>query len=154
MGRGRPNRVFLSERLTFKEISMGRPNRVLLSDSRSKKFPWDGQTEFCWANCSLKFSWDGQTEFRWVTRGQRNFHGTAKPSFAERLAVKEIFMGRPNRVSLSDSRSKKFPWDSQTVFRWAIHGYLGQISKNLGLRQIFGKFSTHFFLIPGLWSEV
>jgi hypothetical protein len=30
--------------------------------------------------------------------------GVTKPTFAERFTVKEIFMGWPNRLSLSDSR--------------------------------------------------
>jgi len=37
--------------------------------------------------------------------------------FAEQFTVKEIFMGQPNRDLLSNSRSKKFSWDSQTAIR-------------------------------------
>jgi antirestriction protein len=94
-----------AEQFTVKEIFMGQPNHDSLSDSQSKKF-----------------SWDSQTAIRWAIHGQRNFHGTAKPRFAEQFTVKEIFMGQPNCVSLSNSRSKKFSWDSQTAIRWAIHG--------------------------------
>jgi hypothetical protein len=70
--------------------------------------------------------------------------GVTKPTFAQRFTVKEIFMGWPNRLSLSDSRSKKFSWGDQTDFRWAIHGYLGlgQISRKSGLRQILTKMAT------------
>jgi hypothetical protein len=49
---------------------MGQPNRDSLSNSRSKKF-----------------SWDSQTAIRLAIHGLKNFHGTAKPRFAEQFTV-------------------------------------------------------------------